>query len=118
MKKITKKQFFQEINNKYMALLGVPFNTWNALVIDNEQKISEWLYKADNLPINNLCKIDYAKAIVKNNRIVRGESVIDVINFDIYKTVDNKYILFKYTENKSFNEFSIKLVIYHCRNEI
>lgn len=118
MRKISQKQLLKDFNGKMVNLLGVPFHTWSALVVDEEEKLREWLYKAERIDVSNACKGDYQPCYTTSNRIHRGGSVLDVKGYTVYKTSDNKYILVQVYEDKRFDEFSIKLIIYHCRESL
>lgn len=111
--KITQVQFLKEVQGKKLALLACPFKTWNALTEEVEERKNKWLDIAYNYPTNEVSQKAYSFVSVKGKRLSRGDSCLDVVGYEVYK-YNNKYILIKVEENKHFEEFSIKLILYHC----
>lgn len=111
--KITQIQFLKEVQGKKLALLASPFKTWNALTEEVEEQKNKWLNIAYNYPTKEVSQKAYSLASVKGKRLSRGDSSLDVVGYEVYK-YDKKYILVRVEENKKFEEFSIKLLLYHC----
>ena len=111
--KITQVQFLKEVQGKKLALLASPFKTWDALTEEVEEQKNKWLNIAYNYPVKEVSQKAYSPASVKGKRLSRGDSSLDVVGYEVYK-YDKKYILVRVEENKKFEEFSIKLLLYHC----
>lgn len=111
--KITQTQFLKEVQGRRLALLACPFKTWNALTEEVEEQKNKWLNIAYNYPTKEVAQKAYSLASVKGKRLNRGNSCLDVVGYEVYK-YDNKYVLIKVIDDKKFNEFSIKLILYSC----
>ena len=111
--KISQVQFLKEVQGKNLALLACPFKTWNSLTEEVEEQKSKWLNIAYKYNTANVAQKNYALASVKGKRLNRGDSSLNIAGYEVYKYA-NKYILIKVTEDKNFDEFSIKLILYSC----